>query len=141
MNNLNHLLILFDGECNFCSFWVRYVIQKDKKDLFRFASLQSEIGKKYLHHYKIDKPIDAVVLIEYKKAYIKSTASLRILKALGGFSGFLYGLIIIPVSVRDFSYDILAKHRYQWFGKKACELVQNSNYTHKFINDIYKERL
>ena len=59
-------IILFDGECNFCSFWVKYVIKRDENDVFRFASLQSEIGKKYLNQFNIDDSIDSVVLLKTK---------------------------------------------------------------------------
>jgi predicted DCC family thiol-disulfide oxidoreductase YuxK len=132
MSNQKHI-ILFDGECNFCSFWVKYVIKRDQKDVFRFASLQSEKGKEKLIKYKIDAKTDSVVLIENDKAYIKSTAAFRVLKTLGGFMSIFYGLIIIPVFIRDFFYNIIAKYRYIWFGKLACEFVPSQNFKNKFL--------
>jgi len=127
-------IILFDGECNFCSFWVKYVIKRDKKDAFRFASLQSDIGRKYLNQYQVSKSIDSVVFIQNEKSYVKSTATLYILKAMRGFRVCLFGFIIIPTFIRDFFYDLMAKYRYKLFGTKTCELPLNNDYKNKFLN-------
>lgn len=126
-------IVLFDGECNFCSFWVKYVVKRDKKDVFRFTSLQSGKGIELLKKHAIDKKIDSIVLIEGRKTYIKSTAALRILKELGGLKSVLYGLVIIPYFIRDFVYDLIAKYRYNWFGKSDCEFVPTHNMKNKFL--------
>lgn len=65
MNNLpeNKKIILFDGVCNLCDASVQYIIKHDKKDTFRFAALQSEIGQNILKHIGIsDQEIDSIVL-------------------------------------------------------------------------------
>lgn len=126
-------IILFDGECTFCSFWVKFVIKRDKAAIFRFASLQSEIGKKLLNQFKISSTIDSVVLIENESYFIKSTAAFRILKTLGGLTSIFYVLIIIPAFIRDFFYDLMAGVRYKLFGKKTCKLPQNKDYSSKFL--------
>jgi predicted DCC family thiol-disulfide oxidoreductase YuxK len=126
-------IVLFDGECNFCSFWVSYVIKRDKKNVFRFASLKSVIGLELLAKYKVGKDVDSVILLENDKAYIKSTAALRILKILGGFKSIFYGLIIIPAFIRNFFYNIIATYRYRWFGKLDCEFVPHQNLKNKFL--------
>ena len=132
MNSHKHI-ILFDSECNFCNFWVKYVVKRDKKDVFRFASLQSEKGKELLDKYSVDSTIDSVVLIENDKVYLKSTAAFRVLKVLGGFRAVFYGLIIVPAFIRDFFYDIMAGLRYKLFGKAICELPSDVNYKNKFL--------
>lgn len=129
----NKNIILFDGECNLCSFWVKYVLKRDRKDVFRFASLQSEIGKQYLQKYSKESSVDAIVLIENGKLYIKSTAAFRILKILGGFRSIFYGLIIIPRFIRDVFYNLIARYRYSWFGKSDCEFVPSQNFKNKFL--------
>ena len=133
MMNTNNHIILFDGECNFCSFWVKYVVKRDKKDVFRFTSLQSEKGRELLSKHSVDPAIDSVVLIENEKVFIKSTAAFRILKKLGGFKSVFYGFIIVPTFIRDFVYDVIAKYRYQWFGKNDCEFIPNQNMKNKFL--------
>lgn len=129
----NKYIILFDGECNLCSFWVKYTLERDKKDIFRFASLQSKIGKKYLNQLNIKANTNTVILIEEDRYFRKSTVALHVLKNLGGIQSIFYGFIIIPTFIRDFFYDLIAKHRYQLFGTKACELPLNKNYAHKFL--------
>lgn len=126
-------IILFDGECNFCSFWVKFVIKRDKKDAFRFASLQSEIGRGLLKKNRIDEKLDAIVLIKESQFYIKSTAAFYILKMLGGRISVFYYFIYVPVFVRDFFYDIISKYRYHLFGCQSCEIPKDKNFTHKFL--------
>ena len=109
------------------------MLKRDQKDVFRFATLQSELGKEYLIKYRVDRDIDSVVLIENNNAYTKSTAAFRILKTLGGFMSIFYGLIIIPTFVRNFFYDLIAKYRYRWFGKANCEFVPHDKMKNKFL--------
>ena len=67
--------------------------------------------------------INSIVLIEHEKAYVKSTAALRICRQLRGTWKCLYVFKFVPISVRDFAYDLIAKNRYKWFGKKeSCKL-------------------
>ena len=52
---------------------------------------------------------------------MRSTAALLVAKKLKGFIKLLYGFIIVPGFIRDVVYNIIAKNRYKWFGKKeAC---------------------
>jgi predicted DCC family thiol-disulfide oxidoreductase YuxK len=43
-----HFIILFDGVCNFCNFWISFLLDRDRKDKFRFVALQSEKGNEPL---------------------------------------------------------------------------------------------
>jgi predicted DCC family thiol-disulfide oxidoreductase YuxK len=112
-------IILFDGVCNFCNFWVNFVIKKDKKDLFRFAILQSEKAKDLTSRLNIDiSNFDSFVLIVGEKFYIKSTAALMVCKELNSILKILFPLIVLPKIIRDPFYDIIAKNRYKLFGKR-----------------------
>lgn len=117
-------VILFDGVCNLCNSSVQFVIERDKKEQFKFASLQSDYGQEQLKkHNLLDKNIDSIVLIENDKAYIKSTAALRIAKRLGSLYPLAYVFIIVPVFLRNLVYDFVARNRYKWFGKQeSCWL-------------------
>ena len=127
-------IILFDGECTFCSFWVNFLLKRDKQDLFRFASLQSMTGIYYTDKHEINENVDSVVLIHKDgKAFIKTNAVFEIMYILGGVGKFIYGLKIFPRFIRDFFYDIIAKLRYKIFKRKACELPLNVNYKNKFL--------
>jgi predicted DCC family thiol-disulfide oxidoreductase YuxK len=122
MNDVLHPVILFDGVCNLCNASVQYVIKHDKKRLFRFASLQSSFGEKVLKENNLrNDAFNSFILLDNNKIYTRSTAALLVAKKLNGLIKLLYGFIIVPKFIRDFVYDVIAKNRYRWFGKKeAC---------------------
>ena len=116
-------VVLFDGECNFCDKSVQFIIKRDTRGLFKFASLQSDIGKELLIKYNVPSNTDSFVLIEDNDCYIKSSAGLRVCRNLKGAWKFLYFLLVVPKPLRDFFYGIIAKNRYKWFGtKESCML-------------------
>lgn len=117
-------VVLFDGDCYFCDTSVQFIIQRDPAEHFYFASLQSEVGQDFLQEFAIPREIDSLVLVENDRAYVKSTAALRIAKKLDGLWHLLFLFILIPRPFRDFFYDILSRNRYKWFGKKQdhCQL-------------------
>jgi len=122
MNNLAHPIILFDGHCNLCNSSVQFVIQRDPNKQFRFASLQSEFGKKILTQFNLStSDINTLVLLDCGKIYTRSTGALRVAKKLSGAWSLMYAFSIIPSFIRDIVYNFIAKNRYKWFGKKeAC---------------------
>jgi predicted DCC family thiol-disulfide oxidoreductase YuxK len=116
-------IVLFDGECHFCDQSVQFIIKRDPNANFKFASLQSDIGRQIIRDYSIPLHIDSLVLIEDKQFYIKSTAALRICKKLKGVWKIGVFFLLIPTPIRDLVYDLIAKNRYKWFGKKeVCEI-------------------
>lgn len=127
-------IILFDGVCNFCNSSVNKIIRHDKKNRFKFAPLQSEIGKKLLEKHSIDSSkIDSIILIENDSAFIKSTAILKISKHLSGLYPLAYGFIIIPAFIRNIVYDFIARNRYKWWGKKESCMIPTQEVKEKFI--------
>lgn len=131
---MQHKVILFDGVCNFCSFWVNFVIKRDKNDIFRFAALQSETGMQYLKLFGINiTDPDTFVLIEGKEYFIKSTAALKVAWELKSWLKISYPLIFLPISFRDFLYDLIAKNRYKIFGKKDVCRIPTAEEKKKFI--------
>ena len=118
-------IILFDGVCNFCNDSVRFVMKRDKNDLYRYASLQSQLGRQMTNERGIDTTeIDSTILIIPNEAYyIKSDAALQISKNLNGIYPLLSLFSLVPSSIRNFFYDIIARNRYKWFGKKEeCQI-------------------
>lgn len=112
-------IILFDGVCNLCNSSVRYVIKNDKNDLFRFASLQSDIGQKILKHIGVASDYsESVLLYEPGVAYFaKSGAAIEIANTIGGVFSMMSIFKIIPSFLRNPIYDFIAKNRYKWYGK------------------------
>ncbi len=112
-------VILFDGVCSLCNSAVSYVIERDRKDVFRFVPLQSEVGARLaaLTNASVSD-LSSVVLIEGDRHFTKSSAVLRIAKELPGGFPLLHWLMAIPRPIRDAVYDLVARHRYRWFGKR-----------------------
>jgi len=131
----NKKIILFDGVCNLCNSAVNYVIEHDPKDVFRFASLQSEAGIQLMEERGIDpEAIDSIILIQPGIAYYKkSTAALKISKDLSGSISFLRFFSALPESFRDVVYDFIANHRYKWFGKKDACMIPTPELKAKFL--------
>lgn len=129
-------IILFDGYCNLCSSAVQFIIKRDKKDVFRFASLQGETGKKLTAERNIDTTeIDSILLIVPGVAYyVKSEAALKIAKHLGGLWQIMYVFIWVPSKISDIVYDFIARNRYKWFGKKAQCMLPNPEISVKFLD-------
>ncbi len=127
-------VILFDGVCNFCNFWVNFIIDRDKNDHFRFASLQSDYGQEVLKKVGMSSSdFDTFILVEGEKHFIKSTAGLRVAKRLGGGLSLLYPLIIVPAFIRDAVYSLIARNRYRLFGREEACRIPTPETRKKFI--------
>ena len=130
----NHHIILFDGVCNFCNFWVNFIMSRDKNDTYQFAAMQSDFGKKLLQKFRlIASDFDSFVLIVNDKHFTKSTAALMISKNLKSIVKLLYPLIIVPEPIRDFFYNLIAKNRYKFFGKRDVCRIPTEEESDKFL--------
>jgi len=128
-------LVLFDGVCNFCSFWVRFLIRRDPAKQFRFAALQSAAGQAGLR--RLGLPTDALttmVVIEGERAYTKSAAALRLARRLGGLWPLLGVFRVVPAPLLDAAYEFVARHRYRWFGQQADCLVPTPDVRERFLS-------
>ena len=129
-----HKIILFDGVCNFCNFWVNFIIDRDKKDLFRFVVLQSEAGQKLLKKFGLAKSdFDTFILIDSKSIYLRSTAALKIVKDISGPFKFLSVFTFLPECLRDWIYDLVAINRYKIFGIRDVCRIPNEEERRKFL--------
>ena len=128
-------IILFDGVCNLCDSSVQFVIKHDKKDIFRFAQLQSDIGIKILEHIGVSSDtIDSTILYEPEKGYYcKSDVAFEILKDISGIHKVLLLFSVLPKSILDRIYDYVAKNRYKWFGRKESCMIPTPELKAKFL--------
>ena len=131
----HNYLILFDGVCNLCNTSIQYVIKHDKNDRFRFAPLQSDIGKKIIEKYNLDtEKTDSILLYsESKGLKIKSTAALHIARHLGFPRNLLSIFLIVHAFIRNWVYDYIAKNRYKWYGKKEECMIPTPELRSKFL--------
>lgn len=120
-------LILFDGYCNLCNFWVNLLLQADRRERLHFASLQSRIAAMLLQSIAGLDSHESVVLIERDRNTSRSTAVLRALWLVGGIWRVTGLFRLIPGIVRDPLYDFVAKRRYNWFGRRVqCRIPSES---------------
>lgn len=130
----NNAILIFDGYCNLCSGIVQFIIKRDKKDFFRFVALQSDRASQILLPFNLPLNYsDSVILILDDKVFLKSDAAIKIALKLSGFWFLFSALKIIPKPIRDFFYDLIAKHRYSLFGKKEECMIPSEQNRNKFI--------
>jgi predicted DCC family thiol-disulfide oxidoreductase YuxK len=128
-------LVLFDGVCNFCNYWVQFALKRNKKKSLKFGSLQGDTAKEILPGFNIDPNVlSSVYLIEKDKIYKESSAALHICKHLDGAWKLLYILIFIPAFLRDPFYKLIARFRYKWFGKKEACMIPTPEQRSRFVN-------
>lgn len=117
-----------------CDSSVQYIIKHDKKNVFRFVALQSELGQKIIDYIGVNSTKDSVILYVPKIAYYtKADAVLLITKELSGSISFLYYLTYTPKVIKNSVYDFIAKNRYKWYGKKECCMIPIPNILSKFL--------
>ena len=118
-------LLLYDGVCALCNGSVKFMIKRDKLDRFRYAPLQSELGREMLARFDIHAFPDGMVLVTdaltaVEQIYHRSDAISESLRRLGApcqMAGKL--LAIVPHPLRDWSYGVVARYRYRLFGRYA----------------------
>jgi len=117
-------ILFFDGHCNLCNNSVDFVITRDKKHMFRFAPLQGETAKDVLGDVNIDlEHPDSFVLSKDNEVYFRSTAALMVARQLGLPWSLMSVFLVVPPFIRDAVYNLIARNRYKWFGRKeTCRL-------------------
>jgi len=118
-------LIVFDGDCVLCSRTMRLILRLDKKQRFRFATAQGEIGQGLYRHLGLPTDrFETYLLITDGRIYQRSTAVAQIAKRLGWPWKTGAALAIIPRPIRDALYNLIARHRYRIFGRStACGIA------------------
>ena len=124
-------VILFDGVCNLCTGSVQFVIERDSRKRFRFASLQSPVAEKLLGRRD---DLESMVLVQDGKTYRKSTAALLIAKRLDGLWPALSVFLVVPRFLRDAVYDWIGRRRYRMFGKRDVCWTPSPELAERFLN-------
>jgi predicted DCC family thiol-disulfide oxidoreductase YuxK len=134
-------ILLYDGVCGLCNRAVQFVLKRDRRDRFRFASLQSEFAAGILRRHGIQpENLDTVYLVTDhgqagERLSARSDAAISLLRELGGiWAAVALPLRILPVWFRDWGYNLVARHRYRIFGKYDACPVPNPKDRHKFLD-------
>jgi predicted DCC family thiol-disulfide oxidoreductase YuxK len=118
-----HAIVIFDGLCHFCDRTVQFILARDRRGYFRFAPSQSDIARALLTRSGLSEAPGTIVLIDADGCWTRSTASLRIARALG-FPWSIFAMLLwLPSVVRDPVYALVARNRLRWFGRRdACRI-------------------
>lgn len=132
-------LLLYDGVCGLCDRLTRFVLKRDRRDRFRFASLQGAPGRAWVARFGKD-PDDLTtfyVVVGHDgpapRLLARGRAGLFVLKELGGVWALSRVLSILPTRVLDWGYERVARNRYRWFGKLDACLVPSPEARSKFL--------
>jgi predicted DCC family thiol-disulfide oxidoreductase YuxK len=115
-----HPIVLFDGVCNLCNGTVTFLIDRDRRGVLRFASLQSPRAAELLRERGRTLPPgdpDTMLLVDGDRVHDRSTAALRIARHLGFPWSLAIVLFLVPRLLRDAVYRVIARNRYRWFGR------------------------
>ena len=134
-------ILLYDGVCGLCNRLTQFVLQRDRDDRFRFASLQSPFAARVLGRHEVNPgDLDTVyVVLDFDQPgehlVSRSDAVLVILQNLGGSWRLSATLSrTLPQGLRNWLYNLVARHRYSVFGKlEACQLP-DARHAQKFLD-------
>jgi predicted DCC family thiol-disulfide oxidoreductase YuxK len=130
----NHAIVLFDGVCHLCTSTVQFIIKRDPHGYFTFASLQSEIGRTLLEKNGLQPDaLETLVLVEGSRCFTRSDAALRVARHLSGGWSLLRVLLLIPKTIRDWGYTVIARNRYRWFGRQEICMVPSRDILDRFL--------
>jgi predicted DCC family thiol-disulfide oxidoreductase YuxK len=130
----DHAIVLFDGVCHLCTSTVQFIIKRDPHGYFTFASLQSEVGRTLLAKHGLQPDaLDTFVLVEGSRCFTRSDAALRVAQHLSGGWALLRVLSLIPKPIRDWGYTVIARHRYQWFGRRETCMIPSRDILDRFL--------
>lgn len=127
-------LVLFDGVCNLCTASVQFIIRHDRKAIFRFASLQSEIGKTICRSQGLDPTeVQTFLVISRGKALVRSDAAIEVAVGFGGAWRLLRVFRLVPRVARDWIYSTIARNRYRWFGRTDACMIPSPEVKDRFL--------
>ncbi len=130
----DHPLIIFDGECIFCSGWVQFVLKHDKTGRYRFLAAQSPLGQALYRHYGLTTPdYETNILIENGRAYFKSEGSIRMAAGLGAPWSAVRVLRLFPRGLMDLIYEFVARNRLRIAGRRERCYVPTPEQRGRFI--------
>ena len=130
-----HPVVLFDGVCNLCNSSVQWIIRRDRRAVFRFASLQSQAARRLLERHAPGRTLpDSVVLVADGRVLVRSSAALGIARRLGLPWSLAMAAWIVPRPVRDWVYGWVARNRYRWFGTREACMVPSKELRGRFLD-------
>nr|WP_115006654.1 thiol-disulfide oxidoreductase DCC family protein [Xanthomonas campestris] len=139
MNRTEHAAppatIVFDGMCLLCNGWVRFLLRHDHRRRYRYAAMQGTAGRALLVQHGLD-PEDPLsfLLVDAAGAWTDTDAIVRVLSGLGGPWRVAAVLRLVPRSLRDIGYRVVARNRYRWFGRSTHCMLPTPEQRARFLD-------
>jgi predicted DCC family thiol-disulfide oxidoreductase YuxK len=134
MNAAPRPVLIFDGVCNICSFGVQVVLRHDRDGIFDFAFAQRPVGEALKRKHGFGQSLDSMTVVAGDAMYVKSEAALYVLQHLPAPWRWLRVLRAVPRPLRDRLYDVVARNRYNWFGKRDVCLPPPPGAASRFLD-------
>lgn len=129
------LLVFYDGHCALCQFWVKFLLQRDRHDRFRFAALQSPLAVRHGIAPPENAAPDTVIVMQDQMMLTDSTAAITLLATLGGIWSLFKIFLLLPCAVRDPVYRLISRYRYRLFGHSDACFLPRKKWKEKFVGD------
>jgi predicted DCC family thiol-disulfide oxidoreductase YuxK len=132
--------VFYDGVCGLCNRLVQFLLKHDKRDRFRFASLQSDLAHDVLTRHGLDPhDLDTVYVVkDYQQTgeilLERSDAILLMVSELGGIWSVASIGRVLPKALRDALYKVVARNRYRVFGKSESCMLPAPEHRNKFLD-------
>ena len=129
------MIVVFDAQCLLCNRWVQFLLRHDKRGIFQFAAIQGQVGSQLLAGAGLKiEGLQTLLLVDGPQSWQHTDAILRVLHALG-WPWRLAGVArLIPAVLRDALYRVIARNRYQWFGKSEQCLMPDRAVAARFLD-------
>ena len=132
----SHPIVVFDGVCVLCSGSMDFILRHDAKREFRFLIAQSALGQALYRHYGLSSEnLDTVLVIDSGHLHVKLGAFAAVMRRLPGAWPLLSVVRFLPRVISDFCYDLVARNRYRWFGKREACLMPTPELRQRFLPD------
>lgn len=127
----SHPVIVYDGYCLLCDRIIQFVLKADKKERFRFCTLEY-----FCTLYPDQAQKDRVMLLYHHRMSFGSDAAIDIMRELGGVNR-LFSVVasFFPHVLREWVYQFIAARRYAWFGKSHTCIMPPTAWKSKFLDN------
>ena len=132
---MNEPVVIFDTDCVLCSGMVAFVLKHERDPRLCFAGAWSEEGGRLAasHGFSAASLHETFLVIEGGQAFTRSDGAIAIARLLRAPWRWLAVCRLVPRSVRDGVYDVVARHRYRWFGRRENCTVVPPHQRYRFI--------
>ncbi len=127
-------IVVFDGHCVLCSRFARFVLRRDRRALYRLLPAQTRLGRALYAHYGLDpENYQTNILIADGIASFESESAIRIFAGLGFPWSLARALRVLPLSLRDALYKIVARNRFNWWGRQDVCMLNAKGFEDRFL--------